>query len=168
MKLRACFTVAIVVVLVSLFETGYGADTERERGTLKGLKGIYVLVESINTQIVKDGLSETTIRTDAELKLRLAGIRVLPEKEWSSEVGMPFLYISAHVGKWEERGYIYSIFIQVKQGVSLLRSPNVTTFGTTWDTEWLAVSPDLNGIRDDIKDRIDGFINAYLSVNPKK
>jgi hypothetical protein len=41
-----------------------------------------VVVESLTSDIEADGLRKDSIKTDVELKLRLAGIKVLTEKEF--------------------------------------------------------------------------------------
>src|SRR5438874_1872074 len=58
---------------------------------LKGLKGVYVLVEGIAQDATQDGLRTIDLRTDTELKLRTAGIRVLSHDEVRKESGRPTL-----------------------------------------------------------------------------
>jgi len=143
-------------------------DTELTRPTLKGLKGVYGLVESFDEDIVKDGLTVKTIKTDVELKLRLAGIPVLSLDEFVTTVGSADLYVNASVLKYGQRGYIYSVEVAVLQGVSLLRSPGIKTLAETWSVNMFGTAPDLKDVRESIKDQVDQFINAYLSVNPKQ
>jgi hypothetical protein len=47
--------------------------------TLKGIGAVAVLVEYLPTGAKTLGLTEETIQTDVELKLRLAGMRVVTE-----------------------------------------------------------------------------------------
>src|ERR1017187_384283 len=48
--------------------------------TLKGIQGLGVVVEDINSEAERAGLHRTDIQTDVELKLRLAGIKVLSDE----------------------------------------------------------------------------------------
>jgi hypothetical protein len=68
-------------------------DSDEERQTLVGLKGVRVVVENINPNAEKDGLSLVLLQTDVELKLRQAGIPVLTGEETFRAPGSPFLYL---------------------------------------------------------------------------
>ena len=68
-------------------------DNEMTRATLKGLPGVDVLVEVFDEQAKASGFDRRTFQTDVELKLRLAGIKVLMEKEKSATPGKPILYL---------------------------------------------------------------------------
>ena len=59
-------------------------DGKETRKTLVGLSGVYVLVETIEDDVERDGLSRAQIQTDMELKLREAGIPVLTEEACGS------------------------------------------------------------------------------------
>lgn len=74
-------TVALALTLTC--GNAYAASPD----TLKGLKGVYVVIEDLNEEVIKDGLTVDAIRTDVELKLRLAGIPVLLEEARLKEPG---------------------------------------------------------------------------------
>ena len=56
-------------------------DDPTSRATLAGLAGVQVVVEALPQEAEQRGLSQSNIQTDAELALRMAGIRVLTENE---------------------------------------------------------------------------------------
>jgi hypothetical protein len=119
------------------------------------------------------GLTDSTIgsliQTDVELKLRLAGIQVLTQAESQSAPGRPWLCLIATIQRsGQAPTYHYNIGLELQQDVILVRNPSVTTRGPTWSTGGLGGSSDIQVLRDVIKDNVDIFINAYLSVNPKK
>src|SRR4030042_2259715 len=66
----------IVVLLMVMPGMVWGADK-----ALRGIKGLLVVVEKINPEIEKDGLTENQNQTDVELKLRMAGLNVLTSEE---------------------------------------------------------------------------------------
>ena len=68
-----CKVLMVLFLLIS--SSVYSQQTNI--GSLKGIKGLRVTVETLNPSIEADGLREYQIRTDVELKLRLAGIKVL-------------------------------------------------------------------------------------------
>ena len=168
MRLRAFFTLVVALTITQSTTNSY-ADGENERNTLRGLKGIYVFVGKLKEELIRDGLTTDDLRTDAESKLRLRGIRVLSEQEWYKEPGGPHLYIDINVLKLNPtKTYIFAISVSVKQGVSLIRSPGIEVFGITWSTWGVGISTELQDIRLRLEENLDRFVRAYMSVNPKK
>jgi len=159
----SAFIMALVFPVVAL-------DNQGERETLAGLTGVGVLVEEMNPDAEKDGLARSTLQTDVELKLRQAGIRVLSKDEWLAAPGRPSLYLN--VNTFSRTGlYAYCILLKVKQRVTLIRNLATTSWGTTWDSRGFmgTVGADnLHTVRDDVRDQVDQFINAYLAANPKR
>jgi hypothetical protein len=156
------------MVLLVAASAATAVDDELSRRSLKGLKGVEVVVESLKAEAERDGLDETSIQTDVELKLRLAGIAVLTKEERLAAPGTPFLYINVNTQSGSL--YAYSISVQLEQDVRLDRDPSTRISATTWSVTSVGTvgRNNLRDVRDSIKDIVDIFINAYLSVNPKK
>ena len=74
----------------------------RDIYSLKGLKGISIAVEDLPNVAIKDGLSEQQLEADAELKLRQAGIKVIPLDLNSKIPGSPILHININQKKFDE------------------------------------------------------------------
>lgn len=140
-------------------------DTERTRRSLKGITAIEVLVEDLPDGAKLLGLTKESIKTDVELKLRLAGIRVVTPEESLMIPGMPELYVNITLTDGAEAG---SIDVQLNQNVMLERNGQLAIGATTWDTGVLLSHPTAEGIRNSTKDHVDKFLNAWLSSNPKK
>jgi len=170
MRHRTFCSLLALAVLALICGNGYAQDVEQTRNSLRGLSGVYVVPENpLEEDAIRGGLSQDTIRKEAELKLRLAGIRVLSREEWEKEPGRPYLQVWPKVLKGGVLGgYIYHISLEFKQYVSLTRSSSIQVFGTTWSAEHMGYTPELKDIQDKVNGRIDQFINAYLSVNAKK
>jgi hypothetical protein len=146
-------------------------NDEISRQSLKGLKGVFVLVEPLRAEVEKGGLNKTSIQTDVELKLRQAGTTVLTEAESHAVPGGPVLYVNVNAQS-SQNGltYAYSIRVELNQDVRLDRDPSIRIIGaTTWSVAGVGTvgRDNLRDIRNSTKDRVDEFINAYLSVNPK-
>src|ERR1051326_4291773 len=94
------------------------ADDETSRATLVGLPGVYVLVETVADEAQRDGLDTLQVRTDVEVKLRQAGIRVLSKEEWLSTAGAPYLYVNIQTAKNNLRLYAVSVSIDLRQDVT--------------------------------------------------
>jgi hypothetical protein len=130
--------------------------------SLMGLNTVKVAVETLPPGAAKLGLTEEAIQTDVELKLRLAGMRVVNTVAFDTEV----LYVNVNA---TSDGRAVSIAVELQQGARLLRDPNIMIFtAVTWSTGSVTIYPTAQFIRDSIKEKVDIFLNAWLSVNPKK
>jgi hypothetical protein len=140
--------------------------------TLRGIKGIEVVVGVLPPAFKKIGLTRETIKQDVALKLRMAGIQILKKNEIFSEPGGPYLFIGVTVRN-SSNLFIYHIVVELRQQARLVRAPDITgcCMGT-WETGVLGGGEirtiSAQKIRNAIKDQVDKFINDYLSVNPKK
>jgi len=166
---RCIVLIFMVLVLVApWYSSVFAQDNKYTRETLRGLQGIEVLIESLKPEIRQRGLTEDQLRTDTELKLRMAGIKVLSHKEKLSTPGNPYLYVNANIISVAHT-YVFNIVVEFRQDAFLIRVPNIRTFGgvPTWYVGEVGINPRLEEIRAVTKDLVDRFINAYLSVNPK-
>ena len=105
------------------------------------------------------GLTKELLRTDVEIKLRIAGIKV-------SDESAPFLYVNVNIAYVGNEIYFLTINIEFHQPVYLRRN-SFATFGSTWSSEGFGPAHQSDGVRKKLEDYMDIFINAYLSVNPK-
>ncbi len=95
----------------------------------------------------------------------MAGIKVLSDEEYVKVPGGPYLYVS--VGILGPSPYVYNVSIGMRQVTTLLRNSSGPIYATTWDVGSLGLTSNLMKIRSVVKDNMDKFINAWLSVNPK-
>lgn len=166
------FLPRILLIAMVLTVNSKAADED----SLKGLRGVAVVVESIPDVAQRDGLGETLVQTDAELRLRLAGIKVLSKDEFSDASGGPYLYINVNAmpASALDGRYVMNVAVELRQEVKLLRDPTIKTFATTWAVRTIGligyirmIAGSGRDVRDVLKDDIDRFINAYLTVNPR-
>ncbi len=173
MPLSRILSPAALVLPLALLTVGRAPaeDSELSRNTMRGVQGVQVVGEDLKDGARQDGLNEKDIQTDAELKLRLAGIKVLTQSQQRvTTPGFPFLYI--HVNTMLNRGgtlYAVNCEVSLIQEVLLARDPSISYSAATWSTTAVGtIGKDrLPQERDSIKDLVDQFLNAYLAVNPK-
>jgi len=161
-------------------------------GIFTGLRAVFLGVD-VSPLLERGGLPKATIQEDAELKLRLAGIRVLTHEESveiARRVGPPASAVFIHVQVVPEIGqWVYLIEVKLRDRVRLGRHISTTAFQIplvrfgwptdqappdfdvdTWVSSTLGVCDEskLYTLRDTIKDSIDAFVNSYLRENPKQ
>ncbi len=162
------FLIVIVLCKLSIASFLFASDNNVNRLSLRGLKGVYVSVEKIDSEIEKDGLTKSLIRKDVELKLQRAGIKILSRDKWFETTGSPYLYVNVNVLKLPaSKEYIYSINTAFRQNVYPVREPIEVIGATTWSIgEIVGITYNLNKIRSSVKGQADKFIKTYLTVNP--
>ncbi len=110
------------------------------------------------------GITEEGIRTDVELKLRLAGVQVLTAEE-RRKAGAAILYVKMNM--FEDTSSA-SVSLEILQDVFLYRDPSVAVpLAVTWGSDLIISRPTRAGVREAIKDKVDKFLNAWLTANPK-
>jgi hypothetical protein len=158
----------VALVLALLLISGVSHAFTNQQKALVGLKGVYVLVESPKPEAQRLGLTKGQIKTDIELRLRKAGIRMLTEKEWLGSPDNPHLSVTVNV---ITMGGSYSFMVQLylSEAVTLARGNSV--MGVIWQTYRIGIGNEQNTAtktREQVGDMVDQFINDYLAANPKK
>jgi len=125
---------------------------------------VQVVVEQFDDAAKALGLNQETAKTDVELKMRLAGMHVLSDEEATSAPGRPYFYVNVTVS---DNGKAATVEVQLIQEVRLVRNGELAV-AATWSRNGISTNPNASAIRGFIKDGVDAFLNAWLSVNPKK
>jgi hypothetical protein len=169
---RIMICLVLLVGTVGEEQEVFSDDTKFARRTLTGLPGVLVSVESLPDN-VRGLLAVDALQTEVELRLRLLGIRVLTKEEQLSVAGSPTLYLNVNVSSRSEVPglFAFDAFLALYQDVVLGRDPRIKEQAITWYTTGMGLvgRPNLEeGVRRAVRDELDEFINAYLSMNPKK
>jgi hypothetical protein len=163
MKKRVSITFMALALNVYLFGAVLAFDTPV--GSLAGIKEFRVFIEKMNPAVNQMGLNERDIWSDVELKMGMAGIGISGNAD-------PFIYVKVSAVPTSYTPHLYAVTINVgvKQLVMLSRNPSIRIFAETWSVETTGIlgSQQTGKLRNWVSDDFDNFINAYLSVNPKK
>jgi len=161
----------VIVLTLALQSPVFAINGKSNRATLRGLSGVGVLIEQLAPEIEREGLIKNQLQIEVELKLKMAGIKVLTKEECLKTPGEPYLYININVNtaKTESDIYPYSIDVLLMQKVFLLRDPKQTTYAVTWSTGGVGSIEKsiLSQLRGSVEEMVDLFIKTYLSENPK-
>jgi len=137
------------------------------KAALKGLPAVHITVV-VDTELGKAGLSWSAILTDAEQKLRNAGIRVVKSDDLSAKE----LGIRIRADKLSTAP-VWSVLATVAlfQGVSLERDSKIRLLGVeTWTVDVLRTlnHDDLESIQSDVRAILALFVEDYQEVNGKR
>ena len=151
-----------------------GAQSDPREGTLKGVGGMAVMIETLPTAAQGAGLSEKTLQTDVELRLRKAGVTVVGLDESLRIPGSPALYVQVGFVCFDPKLPMCASSIEVEfiQSVLLERDPSIVDpVAATWRTTALRIGGEQKmekATREAIADQVDEFLNTYLALNPKE
>ena len=171
---RVLALMALPLLITSLSRSVYAGDNAEERKTLKGLSGVSVLVDDLDDEIERLGLTKKNVQTDVELRLRKAGIKVCTLEEWKGDLTIGVLHVQIGLFKRDkalEGLYSYELAVELAQSVAILRDPTIKTLAATWSAGIIygtLGSIHLKELKSTIGDSVDVFSNAFLEQNPKK
>lgn len=120
-----------------------------------------MVVEGIREDAEADGLKTDDLQTHVELTLVKAGLRVLPHEEWRSVPGRPWLYVSVNTIRYLA-SYFFSVDVQLKQDISLVRSPGITSSSSTWELGSIGFV-DTESLCAKIWDSVDGYLDRFIT-----
>ncbi|MCE5199341.1 MAG: hypothetical protein ABFD54_09450 [Armatimonadota bacterium] len=164
-------TSILVVSIIAVFalaasQIAWGARTDFETQSLHGLDGVYVIVQSLNPDIVKDGLTATSIESSVKQQLKDAGIKVLADKDsLSSDDGILLLELSSI--KSNSGFHACSLDAELIQVARLARDTSIITPATTWMSGVVAVvtQSNVSHITDIVTELVGEFVKDYQSAN---
>jgi inhibitor of cysteine peptidase len=159
------------VLIMGLFPAiSFSAEGRREYGSLAGLQGVVVVVEEVNQEAKRYGLTSEELQTETEQQLRENGVRVFSAQEHLQTPEMPLLYVNVNVVvRADSKFAAANVYVALKQAVFLKRDPTEDCMATTWDAEEISTykADELKDVREDLKALVDEFINVYLAANPQ-
>ena len=111
-----------------------------QKETLKGIKGVKVVVENLSEDATKGGLTKEQIQTDVEVKLRTAGIRIYDQStaspeatsEWLAKGGTClYVRVSAQLSSLSPTIAVFTE-VELEEEVRLYDDPSKVTVAAIW------------------------------------
>lgn len=165
-KTVGAVALGVWILVFSTTITGAAGDSPSSRATLKGLSGVAVFAGTSSCE--PHGLYSHQVKTDTELQLRLARIQV------REDAAATLVVIAAcHQITSDTRidGIAFYYGVKVSQNIIWPYSSDIRQV-TTWASILnVGFSPKVSFVqylRSGMRDRVNEFINAWLSVNPIK
>lgn len=153
----------LLVFLLAVFGAGLSAgDATLDRATLRGLKAFNIVIDPLDPQLEKAGLSADALRSRIDTRLRHAGIAL--DTNAIEFVGLRV--DSMLLAKKGPDGLCFSLGFY--QPVLLSRDQKIRTATLTWDVHMMLMVPPRGMVQSalDAVDQIaDKFVAAYRSVN---
>lgn len=162
------FTAALLLLAAGAADANGQMFVSTGRDTLRGLPGVEVLVEGLQPELERSGLTGAAIRADVERRLRDAGIVVYASQTTNPSLAKAYLYV--HINALtlpQDAGYAIAVQVQLRQ---TLRSPvtgsNIVN-AMTWDAQNVLGVPTsaLQTVRAEVLTFVDQFAEDWAAVH---
>lgn len=166
LKAAPAITGAFILCALAISAPAWAMRTQYNIGSLKGLGGVYVIVQKLDPDMVTDGLAQDKLEAAIVQRLRAGGVRTLDEDEMVSAKG-GILYVALDSVKGDNGAYACNVRAELIQVAGLARDRATLVPATTWMTGAVVLvgSKGVPGLQGTTLDVIDEFIQDFRSVN---
>jgi hypothetical protein len=154
---------ALLTVSFLPFSAHAAGDQTLDRATLRGLKSIAIVIDRLDPELVRQGLTLLALQSRLENRLRDSAIPL--DKDAGEFVGVRVIHVRGGRGP-----YALCLSVGLYQPVQLVRDRNLKTATQTWEVETvLMAEPKLlvGASLDSLDELADSFVAAWRSVNPR-
>lgn len=153
---------SIAAVLLASASGAAAGDAPLDRATLRGLKAVNIVLDRLDPDLERSGITAAAVSARLQQRLAHAGIKTDPGAV--EFLGMRVLQVRGGRGP-----YAVSLALALYQPVLLVRESNVKTAAPTWGVETVLMA-DPKQVKDAALASVDelaaSFVAAWRSVNP--
>src|SRR2546425_2749891 len=136
---RVLMALAVLWGIIGLSDVrSWAQESEDAHATLRGVEGVYVIVENFKPEVERAGLTREQLQTDVELRLRKAGIRVFTYEETLKTPGNPMLYVNVNVYLASDGLGAFNISVEFHQFAFLVTNGSLDNV-ITWNVGYTGI-----------------------------
>ena len=173
MERKSLFVFLVMLVFIFGFSISGAHSMDDPVATLSGLKGIYVNIAPIDSNLESEGVTVNRLRDEAESRLKKTGIKALNKDDYDRysrtqtyQSARLDISVTSDVGGSETQR-IYLVRVQIIQEARLLRKPIIKMSAPTWEALKIAVNPSEGSLIMQIQEALDLFIQDFGSANSR-
>jgi hypothetical protein len=154
---------AVLVLGLALPAPVYADDEHHDDESLRGVGPFKIIVEQLDKDARRAGLTEQALLDEVEYELRGKGLPV------DNNRGSPFLYVRVGTGKGSVQQLVYDIEVSFHQYATLEASNNRFLVRSWEDVSYGFAGQKVyvQAIRDGVLKSVQGFGLAYMRTHPK-
>jgi hypothetical protein len=162
-------TFAVCLLLVTATQPALGQMfVPTGRDTLRGLPGVEVIVENLEPELERHGLTTVGLRTDIEAQLRKGGVTIYPSQTANPSAAKAYLYVEINaLALPDDAGYALGLQVHLRQTLRSLVSESNIVNAMTWDAHNVLAAPtsELHAVRGELATLVDEFIADWSWVH---
>jgi hypothetical protein len=136
--------------------------------TLRGLPGVEVMVESLDPDLERDGLTHAAIQSDVERRIAAARIPIYRSQNENPSAAKAYLYVQVDGVRIPGQDlYAVGVQVQLRQTLKSVVTVSNIVDAMTWDAHTVVVAKlsELPRVRDTIQEYVDQFIRDWMAVH---
>jgi hypothetical protein len=165
--MRSLLPIVIGVLLLPWATVAGGQSPEEERDSLRGLRGVMVLVEKLHADATSIELTREDLQREIGYRFKRAGIRILTAEERVEDERRPYLYVNCNVLYIPDLQLTsFSIDVELHQDAELKDGQKLPVL--TWARSYLGIQHRdraAAAIRSRLGEFLEQFISDYQFVN---
>ncbi len=156
-----------LVLLLALGLTSSDASAQlfvsTGRDTLRGLPGVEVLIEPLQPELERAGVTGALMAASVTQQLKAAGITVYADQRQNPSPSQPYLYVHVNAAP-DERSGAFAVAIQVhlRQTLSSLTTESRVVNAMSWDAHSVAVMP-VAMLKADVADEVQDLVARFVA-----
>lgn len=169
MKKISLISILFIISFNPLYTLAQTAALPDRVQSLKGLEGLYILVE-LNEEIKEAGFTNIGVKSNIESILKAAGIKILDSNDLRNTPGSPYLQLSTFGYEMKTGGYACAILLGLKQDVILERDKQIKGEASTWSALWEITfsGGNMAHLPETVRSMTSQFVKDYIAVNSSK
>ncbi len=163
------YVVMTMLMILTGFDLSLAQGSKEQRESLRELEGVFVVVDTVESDAQADGLSRQEIYTATELVLRSAGIHIIEEPVSLLPPHQPVLYVRVSTYRHPAGMYAFTLTVEFEQYVSIWMQPEDKMWAPTWRRSFTGAvtPPNIRQVLVIVEQKVKEFANDFLAVNPK-
>lgn len=161
------FIAATLIFNSAWAEHEFGADHQTAQMALKGVRQVTLQMNGFSYDFDRIGLSEATVRSAVEQKLRAAGIELIDQKTANASPTSATMLVDLHANQNDYGIYSYATDIQLLQKIPLASGSQSFVNEKVWSrgtTGWARYT-EMRKLNHEIDLLVDQFIAEYTAQN---
>ena len=137
------------------------------RDTLKQLPGIELLVEPLEPELERAGLTMNAIGRRVDTQLRAANITIYSSQAENPSVAKPYLYVQVNGLLIGQQGFALALQVQLRQSVRSPVTDSTIVNAMTWDRQTVVFAPpnEAAAVVPEIESLVAAFIKDWRAVH---
>jgi len=153
-------------ILLALVLASSGASAQlfvaTGRDTLRGLPGIEVLIEPLQPELERVGLTAASIAAAVTQQLKAASVTIYVSQRENAGLSKPYLYV--HVNAASEQGGTYAVAtqVQLRQTLASLTTESRIVNAMSWDAHGVSIIPAVQ-LQENVSAEIQSLVKRFIA-----